>query len=282
MSRLLWCFLLPAFAPIGSIALNFRLVEPSSVKPRVLLYVTTYNSNEHWTFMKCQVELYARMTELKEVDVLLNVGETDPPGNDDLSHEEWQSLIDAWPTRQRRKPVSYRYNPGKQAGAKKAMHDALSEGWFNGYDWVIRINPDVIIYDERPLFSLLQEERNWAVVMKCGDSQTHTDFMAFRPEHLAKDAFSNWTTFPPDAESQANTAFAPIYDTGNYAYLKPNAPQKGCHLQDGGIYHGMEGTCVLALQKMGWKDSFGSQAAKTTAKTFDAWQEAWRPNGSSE
>ena len=40
------------------------------------------------------------------------------------------------------------FNPGYQDGARYAMHALLSAGWARGYEWVVRINPDVLLLDE--------------------------------------------------------------------------------------------------------------------------------------
>ena len=39
-------------------------------------------------------------------------------------------------------------NHGYQSGAMYAMWIPLAKGWFEGYDWVIRINPDVFPLDD--------------------------------------------------------------------------------------------------------------------------------------
>jgi len=176
----------------------------------------------------------------------------------------------------REKALKFSDNPGKQEGAKKAMHEGLTLGWFRDYDWVVHIDPDVIIYDERPLFTLIQRSQNWAVVARCGNAQTNTDFTAFRPEHVPIDAFSEWnlsmsTPGTPDAEGLCDLAFRHIYDVGAYAFLKTPLKQDGCHLQDGGVYHGREASCESALANIRWQASRRSGSTDTSP-----WQEAWR------
>jgi hypothetical protein len=250
----------------------------NSSMPRVLLFVTTYPSDEHVSFMKCQAELLARTQMLKEAHVLLHVGLSSQRHRPFLSHEAWRKLLDAWPMH--KKMVRFSTNPGKQQGAKRALHEALTFGWFRDYDWVVRINPDVIIYDERPLFSLMQRSENWAVVAKCGVTQTNSDFFAIRPEHVPIDAFSEWNLSTPDAEGLTDQAFRHIYDAGAYAFLKRRAHQDGCHLQDGGVYHGREPSCEMALARKGWKQSFDFRKPIGTpidgSTETSPWQEAWR------
>lgn len=275
--------------PVSGMAFNARRLETPNARtnasmPRVLLFVTTYPSDEHVSFMKCQADLLSRTQMLKEVDVLLHVGEPPAGASTGLSREAWRELLDAWPMHE--KTLKFSTNPGKQRGAKKAMHEALTLGWFRDYDWVVRINPDVIIYDERPLFSLIQRSENWAVVARCGKRknwakrrQTNSDFFAIRPEHVPIDAFSGWNTDSPNAETVTTIAFQHIYDAGAYAFLKPELYQDLCHLQDGSVYHGREGSCEAAMAKQGWEHSFTSEPTSLdTHSSIDSplWQEAWR------
>ena len=37
----------------------------------------------------------------------------------------------------------------KQMGAILALSEAEARGWFDGYDWVVRLNPDVIVSEDR-------------------------------------------------------------------------------------------------------------------------------------
>ncbi|CAK0804476.1 unnamed protein product [Prorocentrum cordatum] len=272
----------------GSLGQRARLRPGGNAsRPRVLFFVTTYASDEHMSYMRCQADLYRRAPGLREADVLLHVGEDEASAakrtlqcaTDACVHSSraaWQELLSAWPMPA--KTVKFSRNPGKQGGAKKAMHDALTSGWFRGYDWVIRANPDVIFYDDSQLFSLMESSKNWAVVMKCGGTQTNTDFFAVRPDRVSVDAFSEWNSTPPDAEGLTNQAFQQIYKEDAYAFLKPGGHQLGCHLMDGGVYHAARlPTCELVLDQQGWQQSF-----KGGIKEYDhrpmgnPWQEAWR------
>ncbi|CAK0884138.1 unnamed protein product [Prorocentrum cordatum] len=286
-----------AAGPVSGVALREGSVDrteprrPGSPagKPRVLFFVTTYASDEHMSYMRCQAELYRRAPRLRETDALLHVGEDEASTarrarechTDACVHSSraaWQELLNAWPMPT--KMLKFSRNPGKQPGAKKAMHDALTSGWFWGYDWVIRTNPDVIFYDDSRMFSLMERPQNWAVVMKCGNTQTNTDFFAVRPDRLPVDAFSEWNSTTPDAEGQANQAFRQIYEEGAYAFLKPEGHQSGCHLKDGGVYHAhADPTCELVLDRQGWQQSFKGgikDYQHRGALVPNPWQEAWR------
>jgi len=43
----------------------------------------------------------------------------------------------------------YKRKAKKQQGAKQAMIDPFKHGWFEAYDWVIRLNPDVLVRREK-------------------------------------------------------------------------------------------------------------------------------------
>lgn len=89
----------------------------------------------------------------------------------------------------------------KQYGAMQALSDASNEGWFYGYDWVIRLNPDVIIRNETALLKILFNDLNaTAALVDCWKFRRkkepslpiliHTDFFAIRPDSLPKNVFS--------------------------------------------------------------------------------------------
>jgi hypothetical protein len=64
--------------------------------------------------------------------------------------------------------VRYIYNPGYHAGAIKVMLDGLHEGWFNAYDWVIRLNPDTMVYDDSRLAQAMNNKQYAVVLANCG------------------------------------------------------------------------------------------------------------------
>ena len=87
--------------------------------------------------------------------------------------------------------IKYMNNVGYQQGAVKVMIDGLNEGWFNGYDWVIRLNPDTMIYDDTRLASYLNNN-TCTVVLANGNNRgilLLSDFFAFRPDRVD---YSRW------------------------------------------------------------------------------------------
>lgn len=111
-----------------------------------------------------------------------------------------------------------------QDGAMEAMKDAIRYGWFDNYDWIIRLNPDVIIPNETFLYDVILDGDNvqdlkrynvWnkynlnfkvenitsvkGILINCRykgwtEYKIHTDFFAIRPEVLNKTELLNPTT----------------------------------------------------------------------------------------
>ena len=148
------------------------------------------------------------------------------------------------------------------SAARYAMHIALSQGWFKGYDWVIRINPDVMVLDEERLVTLMGDSQIDGVFASCGrkGSCVHsgckhgliqTDVFAVRPGAVAPDAFRCWNTSTPrsdpdcgahlggaesHAEEQATKAFRPIVQRAADAWIT-NKTGHSCRINGGGLLH---------------------------------------------
>mmetsp|Transcript_88993 Transcript_88993/g.235418 ORF Transcript_88993/g.235418 Transcript_88993/m.235418 type:complete len:182 (+) Transcript_88993:377-922(+) len=138
-------------------------------------------------------------------------------------------------------------NPGYQQGAMNAAHVGFSSGWFRGYDWVIRINPDVVIYNDNLIWPLMQKAENWGIFVGCGTHcephsgcaprQTHTDFFAVRPSRVPPNAFADWNMSEPSAEVQATAAFKDIYAAKADVYLPRHYSSIHCRVTGGGVFH---------------------------------------------
>merc|ERR1719237_768947 len=119
----------------------------------------------------------------------MHVGENESHPLDNTTKRKLEAFLDKWS--KKKKTIHYGKNIGYHPGAMKAMDDGFQNGWFDGYDWLVRINPDVIIYDEIPMFSFMDRPDVSAVIAKChyewGENkkyywQINTDFFAVRPE----------------------------------------------------------------------------------------------------
>ena len=128
----------------------------------------------------------------------------------------------------------------RQTGAMLGLDTADREGWWSGYDWVIRLNPDVIVRDDSFLRKQMARDDVDAILANCnkgpGDVKVMTDFTAWRPDKIAKGAFrlpAGHTTecggrdawfkeAKCNAEKSATAAFTQVLASGRYALL-PNA-----------------------------------------------------------
>jgi hypothetical protein len=116
-----------------------------------------------------------------------------------------------------------------QVGANLGMKLGVSEQWFAPYDWIIRINPDVLIRNSTWLLEtmLLDPDADGVFVDCVGRTpRIHTDFFAVRPRSLSDSAFSQ-VEFEPNRktimnhEVTAHIAFTPIVQSGRARYV-PN------------------------------------------------------------
>ncbi|CAK0891296.1 unnamed protein product [Prorocentrum cordatum] len=223
----------------------------------VVLYVTTHASDQHMSFLECLPPVLAASPRLSKADVILYVGRENI--TDDM-RRNITVLLDKWPMRN--KIVHFGGNPGKQAGAKFAAHVGFSRGWFRGYDWVIRVNPDVVIYDDKLVWSLMERADNWGVFVSCKEhckdhsgcapARTHTDFFAVRPSRVPRDAFADWQTSSLHAELQATVAFRDIYAAKADVYLPWYTARGGCRVEGGGVWHSTL-VCPDLLARSPWQ-----------------------------
>ena len=161
---------------------------------KVMLYVTTHMSPQHiWYLKSCWFPALQNSLLLCSSDVVAYLN----PANDTLQ-EEAKKLLKG--TFQNQKITIHDHiNPGKEAGAKAALEDAAKEGWFKGYDWVIWLNPDVIIRNDTYILDVMQNDLNaTAILINCAHFNPqkpikfHTDFFAIKLGALAPYTFINF------------------------------------------------------------------------------------------
>ena len=163
------------------------LLKPiPSKKVRVLLFVTTHMSALHTWFLKsCWPTLLRNSLLLDTADVAVYLN------SDQEGREEDMKLLQKT-FKHQNLSIHVRDNPGYQQGAIAALSDATREGWFKGYDWVIRVNPDVIIRDDTFILDVMHNDsKATGLLINCASSSAiiHTDFFGIKPEVLRPDAF---------------------------------------------------------------------------------------------
>ena len=185
--------------------------NPADTRPvKIALFMTTHFSDQHIQFLtRCWPEAVKRFQLLQQADLLLYTPR-DPPTRllsnltgfhnvtikkyyqPDLqgASEYWRrnGLMDAdWTTLEtpELQQQKRQFDALKQRYAIQSMIDGFlpHHRWFDEYDWVIRLNPDVVIRDDTFLANVIYQQPPVydLVYVQCNWNQIHTDFTAFRP-----------------------------------------------------------------------------------------------------
>ena len=132
--------------------------------------------------------------------------------------------------------IHERPNPGYQEGAVLALVEGFRNGWFEGYDWVVRLNPDVLVRNDTFLVETMQDDAVSGIFVdcydkpcpggrKCVDRQVHTDFFAIRPGAVSRDLVLKLDG--RHAEAMATAAFSGIVKNGSDAWVPGTGPHRG-------------------------------------------------------
>jgi hypothetical protein len=123
-------------------------------------------------------------------------------------------------------------NPGYHQGANLPLKEAATYGWFHSYDWVVRINPDVLIYNDTWMLDVMKNDHNAsAILVDCLDRRTnkhpHTDFFANRSTAFPEDSYRNLADLSIGPELVAKMFFGPIITEGRVRWLPDTGLHKG-------------------------------------------------------
>jgi hypothetical protein len=194
---------------------------------KIGLYMTTHQSSEHMAFLRqCWPYATQKLRLLQRSHLLYY---TSAPTDNDVPHDILSRLVFQNVTIFRYSEVplapGHRENRArKQLGAKRAMVDPILNHWFDDYDWIIRLNPDVLIRNDTWLVEKMLDPSVHAILYGFDhngspNSALHSDFYAFRPhaltsqphvtakfleEHLANDKMT--------AEEQMRVLFAKLLE----------------------------------------------------------------------
>jgi hypothetical protein len=104
---------------------------------KLAVYMTTHLSEKHLRYFPCWYDAITRLEIFKYADLILYV--SSQPTSEQLALLPFQNIS-----------IKLYRNTFKQKGAIKAMLDPFIENvtWFDEYDWVIRLNPDVLIRND--------------------------------------------------------------------------------------------------------------------------------------
>lgn len=169
-----------------------ELVEPSP--GRVLVYITTHMSKSHIQFMEsCWEVMVAKSKLLQKADFMFYA----PKKPDEAL------LRRIFPTQS--VEIKVVRNLQKQQGAIEALRFGFENGLFEKYDWVIRVNPDVLILDDTFLLANMLDDDVDGIFVECKERVVcnagcenqadvrggktylaHTDFFTVRPAAVDK------------------------------------------------------------------------------------------------
>ena len=215
---------------------------------RILLYITTHMSTTHfWYLNTCWPEALSHSSLLREADVLVYL--TAP---ESVREEAVQQLNSTF-YKNSNLTIHVADNPGWQEGAAAAMKDATLNNFFVGYDWIIRMNPDVIIRNDTFLVSTITNDSNaTAMLVDCTPKEldrnkltpkmrawegplVQTDFFALKPSALPPDIFVKKNGNFIAEKLFTNDIREPILNKGGQRFIPNASPMTGksCRAGDG-------------------------------------------------
>mgnify|MGYP006085712309 CR=1 FL=1 len=215
---------------------NDEFVQKHTVfrKPPIkknLIFITTHMSRYHQIYLKeCWVKLLKKRKIIKDADIMIFTTKT----------PQW--LHEIFPT-----AIIKKYkNPGYQEGANLALQKLMKYKWYDGYEWVIRLNPDVIIKSDDWLLRTMQNPKIHGIFDDCLDTgcktsyctsnMVHTDFFAVRASQMNENMFNN--TIHQNAEKFATKEFSEIIRLGHDAWIPRTTFYKGaCRVVSDIIIH---------------------------------------------
>jgi hypothetical protein len=214
---------------------------------KVAIQMTTHLSKQHQAFLtRCWPAATQRLTLLKHSDLILFTSLNS-------SHlDEWLRPLE-FTNKTVRHYVGDERDP-YHGGAKLGLVDPLEKGYLDAYDWVIRLNPDVLIRNDTWLLTALVDPDIDGVFSWCSipskllpkndvmalqlpraavldsnqtflDGETsliHTDFMAFRPRAVVMDTRDSARQYAKEirnTEIHATKVMAPIISSGRHVQL---------------------------------------------------------------
>lgn len=194
----------------------------------VLIYITTHLSASHLEYLKYCWPLVLNTSSLvRSADVMLFISSNENSSTMDLVRSVFKNntLL-----------VKIYQNPGYQEGAILAIDEALTHSWFADYEWVVRVNPDVILRNESSLLQYMSDSQVDGIFVDCyvrpcpaerayTEALISTDFFAIRPNAVVV----NHTLLAgiKHAEAKATQLFKAITQSGKDRWLPKTELQHG-------------------------------------------------------
>jgi hypothetical protein len=236
--------------------------------PHILLYITSHLSQSHEEFLhRCwpYVLSNSKLVQMADVKVFLN---------GDLERQSADAAVFRYVFREKVRQNKFSMhqveNTGYQEGAIAAMSTGHKSGWFEGYDWVVRVNPDVIIRNDTWILETIMSsdiENVSGIFVDCDGYckkkthcdpglrfRIHSDFTVFKPSALSPNLFWNESD---NAEYMNRIAFLSIVEQGQDRWLVDSVPdiRRRCRLStrdDASVTHFGEKTDGTAERCVEW------------------------------
>ena len=206
---------------------------------RILIFFATAASESHAHYLRCWSRLLPQLPgSLANSDVLVYIGA-------ELNTSEvdrWNAIVTSFSTNGRAARAEFGDSHPLQPGAMLPMHLALTRGWLRQYDWVLRLNPDVLVHDGSHLESAFRSLKWWAVLAFCNTTaftncEVHTDAYAFRPSELDEQSHASWNSTGRYESFACSSVFRRAIAESRVAWLTGNK-LKYCRLSGaGGLVH---------------------------------------------
>jgi len=227
--------------------LNAILTKREFTQPeKILLYFTTYNSSDHYTYMDCWAKILRADGFLNQADVHVYFGDTS-------SGEKFHEKLSRWPNVRKQFTQNY-FSNLIQEGSILAFMYGFQHDLFDEYDWVIRLNPDVLVYNSSRLQQMMANKTACGIFANCNPVvcenrcaerayKIQTDFTVFRPKCLDKTEVLNTAFYlknqEMNAEKHATKIFKPIVRSGRAQWLfKHNEGTTKCRVNWAGQHSG--------------------------------------------
>ena len=152
---------------------------------RILLFVTTHLSPTHKQFLSTCWRQMLVQPFFQNADVIFYLTEAMARASDLESLSQFSKAL---VTSGVKGLLPW---AGGQGPSTAAMHNPHMFGIWKRYDWVIRLNPDVVVYNPDRLQRYMESPDVDAVLSSCStpstdplDRRVMSDFVVFRPGHI--------------------------------------------------------------------------------------------------
>ena len=203
-----------------------RAIVKESKMPKVLIYITTHMSQQHKEHLKHCWPLALKNSYLlnsSDIKVFMSPDPVQVGESIQLLKETFKG-----------QNLSYHLHINKDyhRGAIAAMSESAKNGWFDGYDWVFRLNPDVIIQNDAWMLDTIKNDADASLIyIECQPHHPprlsnmrmiNTDFFGLKISALTPEQLSNADY--GRAESLFSLQMVPIIERNEHRHVPDAYP----------------------------------------------------------